>query len=37
MNHPKRGLLKLEDTLLVTESGYEALGDDGRGWNRAGE
>jgi Xaa-Pro aminopeptidase len=37
MNHPKRGLLKLEDTLLVTESGYEALGDGGRGWNRAGE
>jgi Xaa-Pro aminopeptidase len=37
MNHPKRGLIKLEDTLLVTESGYEALGDGGRGWNKAGE
>jgi Xaa-Pro aminopeptidase len=37
MNHPKRGFVKLEDTLLVTESGYEALGDGGRGWNKAGE
>jgi Xaa-Pro aminopeptidase len=31
MKHPKRGFVKLEDTLLVTESGYEALGDGGRG------
>jgi Xaa-Pro aminopeptidase len=37
MNHPKRGFVKLEDTLLVTESGCEALGDGGRGWNKAGE
>jgi hypothetical protein len=29
--------VKLEDTLLVTESGYEALGDSGRGWNKAGK
>jgi Xaa-Pro aminopeptidase len=36
MKHPKRGFVKLEDTLLVTESGYEALGDNGRGWNKAG-
>jgi Xaa-Pro aminopeptidase len=36
MKHPKRGFVKLEDTLLVTESGYEALGDGGRGWNSAG-
>lgn len=36
MSHPKRGFIKLEDTVLVTDSGYEALGDGGRGWNRAG-
>jgi Xaa-Pro aminopeptidase len=36
MHHPKRGFVKLEDTLLVTESGHEALGDSGRGWNKAG-
>ena len=36
MAHPKRGFVKLEDTVLVTDSGYEALGDSGRGWNRAG-
>ena len=34
--HPKRGFIKLEDTIIVTETGYEALGDGGRGWNRAG-
>jgi Xaa-Pro aminopeptidase len=33
MSHPRRGLIKLEDTILVTENGYEALGDAGRGWN----
>jgi Xaa-Pro aminopeptidase len=36
MAHPKRGFIKLEDTVLVTDDGHEALGDDGRGWNRAG-
>jgi Xaa-Pro aminopeptidase len=36
MSHPKRGFVKLEDTVLVTEDGYEALGDGGRGWNKAG-
>lgn len=36
MAHPKRGFVKLEDTVLVTETGYEAVGDGGRGWNRAG-
>jgi Xaa-Pro aminopeptidase len=36
MGHPKRGFVKLEDTVLVTEDGYEALGDGGRGWNKAG-
>jgi Xaa-Pro aminopeptidase len=34
MNHPKRGLIKLEDTVLVTDSGWEGLGDGVRGWQR---
>jgi Xaa-Pro aminopeptidase len=34
--HPKRGFIKLEDTVIVTDSGHEALGDGGRGWNKAG-
>ena len=36
MRHPKRGFIKLEDTVLVTASGCEGLGDKGRGWNAAG-
>jgi Xaa-Pro aminopeptidase len=36
MAHPRRGFVKLEDTVLVTADGYEALGDGGRGWNKAG-
>jgi len=36
MLHPKRGFIKLEDTVAVTETGWEGLGDTGRGWNRAG-
>ncbi len=36
MRHPKRGFVKLEDTVLVTADGWEGLGDAGRGWNRAG-
>jgi Xaa-Pro aminopeptidase len=36
LHHPKRGFIKLEDTVAVTESGCEAYGDRGRGWNRAG-
>jgi Xaa-Pro aminopeptidase len=36
MQHPKRGFIKLEDTVLVTETGQEGLGDGGRGWNQAG-
>jgi Xaa-Pro aminopeptidase len=35
VQHPKRGFIKLEDTVLVTDKGHEALGDGGRGWNRA--
>ncbi len=36
MRHPKCGFIKLEDTVLVTDDGWEALGDGARGWNRAG-
>lgn len=36
MGHPSRGFVKLEDTVLVTAKGYEALGDGGRGYTRAG-
>ena len=35
MGHPRRGLIKLEDTLAVTQDGFVAYGDHGRGWNRA--
>jgi Xaa-Pro aminopeptidase len=33
MPHPTRGFIKLEDTVAVTESGWEGYGDSGRGWN----
>lgn len=33
--HPKRGFVKLEDTIIVTDEGYEAVGDGYRGWNKA--
>lgn len=36
MLHPKRGFIKLEDTVAVTATGYEMFGDTGRGWNRGG-
>ena len=36
IKHPRRGFIKLEDTIAVTETGWEAFGDFGRGWNRAG-
>ncbi len=36
MGHPKRGFVKLEDTIIVTESGYEAVGDGARGYTPAG-
>lgn len=36
MLHPSRGFIKLEDTLAVTNEGYEMFGDRGRGWNRGG-
>ena len=34
--HPRRGFIKLEDTVAVADSGWEAFGDRARGWNRAG-
>jgi Xaa-Pro aminopeptidase len=36
LSHPRRGFVKLEDTVAVTETGWEAFGDGYRGWNRAG-
>ena len=36
MKHPKRGFIKLEDTVAVTPSGYEIFGESGRGWNIGG-
>ncbi len=34
--HPKRGFIKLEDTIAVTDTGYEIYGEGVRGWNRGG-
>lgn len=36
LQHPQRGFIKLEDTVVVTPSGFEVYGDRIRGWNRAG-
>ena len=36
MLHPKRGFIKLEDTVAVTGDGHELMGARGRGWNRGG-
>jgi Xaa-Pro aminopeptidase len=36
LKHPSRGFIKLEDTVVVTESGHEIYGEGARGWNRAG-
>jgi Xaa-Pro aminopeptidase len=36
IHHPKRGFIKLEDTVVVTEKGCEGYGDHGRGWNQGG-
>jgi Xaa-Pro aminopeptidase len=33
--HPKRGFIKLEDTVAVTDGGWEGYGDSGRTWNLA--
>ncbi|HTQ84065.1 MAG TPA: Xaa-Pro peptidase family protein [Pseudolabrys sp.] len=34
--HPTRGFIKLEDTVVVTDTGHEVYGEGARGWNRAG-
>jgi Xaa-Pro aminopeptidase len=34
--HPRRGVIKLEDTVAITEDGWEAYGDIGRSWTRGG-
>jgi Xaa-Pro aminopeptidase len=34
--HPTRGFIKLEDTVVVTDSGHEVYGEGARGWNRGG-
>jgi len=36
LQHPRRGFIKLEDTVAVTDAGFEIYGEGGRGWNRAG-
>jgi Xaa-Pro aminopeptidase len=36
LRDPEHGFLKLEDTIVVTDDGYEAFGDAGRGWTVAG-
>jgi Xaa-Pro aminopeptidase len=33
IKHPEVGFIKLEDTVVVTETGWEAYGDWGRHWN----
>jgi Xaa-Pro aminopeptidase len=34
--HPRRGFIKLEDTVVVTDQGFDIYGEGGRGWNRGG-
>ena len=36
MLHPTRGFVKLEDTVIVTDTGHEVYGEGIRGWNRGG-
>ncbi|MEH2501378.1 MULTISPECIES: Xaa-Pro peptidase family protein [unclassified Bradyrhizobium] len=36
MKHPRRGFIKLEDTVAVTATGYEIFGEGSRGWNIGG-
>jgi Xaa-Pro aminopeptidase len=37
LQHPRRGFIKLEDTIIVTSAGFEVYGDRARGWNVAGK
>ena len=34
LQHPKRGFIKLEDTVVITATGHEVYGEGARGWNR---
>jgi Xaa-Pro aminopeptidase len=34
--HPRRGFIKLEDTVIVTGTGCDIYGEGARGWNRGG-
>ena len=34
--HPQRGFIKLEDTVVVTDKGFDIYGEGARGWNRGG-
>jgi len=36
LKHPRRGFIKLEDTVVVTDSGFDIYGEGARGWNRGG-
>ncbi len=36
IHYPRRGFIKLEDTVAVTATGHDIYGDRGRGWNRGG-
>jgi len=36
LKHPSRGFIKLEDTVVVSETGHEIYGEGGRGWISAG-
>ena len=36
LQHPQRGFIKLEDTVVVSDTGFEIYGECGRGWNRGG-
>jgi Xaa-Pro aminopeptidase len=36
LQHPRRGFIKLEDTVVATDVGFEIFGEGGRGWNQGG-
>jgi Xaa-Pro aminopeptidase len=36
LQHPKRGFIKLEDTVVITADGHDVYGEGARGWNRGG-
>ena len=36
LRHPTRGFIKLEDTVAVTDAGYELFANEHRGWTQTG-